>query len=285
MNEMNEIPPLRVAFQGELGAFSAEAAYKFLGTAIELLPCQTFDEIFTKVTAGKADYAVVPIENSLFGAVYQNYDLLLQHQCTIVAETYLRIVHNLIALSNVTLEQIKRVYSHPVALAQCSRFFTQHPHLQPVVHYDTAGSVKQLAEMQANDVAAIASATAAEIYHAKIILTEIEDDKKNFTRFLLIKHGTNNSVTPSPPDADKISIVFTLKNVTGSLYRALAVFALRNIDLTKIESRPIIGHPWEYHFYVDLIGNLQDPNIQNALKNLGEFAVQIKTLGCYRRIE
>ncbi|MGB6976528.1 MAG: prephenate dehydratase [Gammaproteobacteria bacterium] len=282
MNSKKTLTHPRVAFQGELGAFSTEAAYKFLGKEIELLPYRTFDEIFSKVVTSAVEYAIVPIENSLFGAIYQNYDLLLQQPCIIVAETFLRIVHNLIVLPDVSLEQVKRVYSHPVALAQCSRFFIEHPHLQPVVNYDTAGSVKQLVETQTRDAAAIASATAASIYHAKVILTGIEDDKQNFTRFLLIKQATNTDLETD--DADKISLVFALENSTGSLYRALAVFALRNIELTKIESRPLIGHPWEYHFYVDCIGQLSDLNIQNALKNLKEFASYVKVLGCYRRI-
>jgi prephenate dehydratase len=273
---------VRVAFQGELGAFSADAAYKFLGEAIELLPCRTFDEIFAPVVAGTVEYAVVPIENSLFGAIYQTYDLLLQQPCTIVAETYLRIVHNLIVLPHGSLKQVKRVYSHPVALAQCSRFFVEHPSLQPVVNYDTAGSVKQLVEMQMQDAAAIASAAAANIYHAQVILAGIEDDKRNFTRFLLI--APTKESKREIKDADKISVVFALENNTGSLYRALAVFALRNIELTKIESRPLIGHPWEYHFYVDFIGNLKEARVQNALQNLKEFASYVKILGCYRRI-
>ena len=270
-----------VAFQGELGAFSADAAHKFLGDSIELLPCRSFDEIFAQVVEGKADYAVVPIENSLFGGIYQNYDLLLRQPCTIVAETYLPIVHNLIALPYVALSQIKRVYSHPVALAQCARFFAAHPEIQPVVNYDTAGSVKQLVAMQATDAAAIASATAAHIYNAKILLKSIEDDQQNFTRFLLI---AKNNPAIEIKDADKISIAFALANKTGSLYQALGVLALRNIDLTKIESRPLIGQPWHYHFYVDFIGNLQTPTVQSALQTLQELTSYLKILGGYQRV-
>jgi prephenate dehydratase len=271
----------RVAFQGELGAFSADAAQKFLGDAIELIPSRSFDDIFAHVVTGAAEFAVVPIENSLFGGIYQNYDLLLQQPCTIVAETYLPIVHNLIVLPQVSFAQIKRVYSHPVALAQCARFFAEHPQLQPIVNYDTAGSVKQLVEMQATDAAAIASSTAALIYKAKVLMSSIEDDKQNFTRFLLI---AKNNQGAEVENADKISLAFALANKTGSLYQALGVFALRNIDLTKIESRPLIGHPWQYHFYVDFIGNLQTPAVQSALQNLQELTSYIKILGCYRRI-
>lgn len=271
----------RIAFQGEPGAFSNQAAHKLLGDDIELAPCETFEQMFSKVEHGESDYCLAPIENSLFGSVYQNYDLLLKHNLRIVGETSLRIVHNLIAPPEIKLETLRRVYSHPVALGQCQQFFASHPEMQQVVAYDTAGSVKMLMQSREPGAAAIAGATAAEVYGAQILVAGIEDDQQNFTRFFLLAHE-NNASEPSP-DADKTSIVLSLENRTGSLFRAMAALALRDIDLTKIESRPLIGRPWEYSFYLDFIGNTSEPAVQNALAHLAEFATSIKILGCYRR--
>jgi len=271
----------RVAFQGAMGAFSADAARKLLGDKIELAPCETFEQMFARAEEREADYCLAPIENSLFGSVYQNYDLLLKHNLRIQGEVSLRIIHNLISLPETRLEDVRRVYSHPVALGQCLRFLAAHPELQPVAAYDTAGSVKMLVESREAGAAAIASLTAAEVYGARVLVAEIEDDRQNFTRFLLL--AREDEAAPPDPEADKTSIVFALENRTGSLYRAMAVFALRDIDLTKIESRPLIGRPWEYSFYLDFIGNLAEARVRNALAHLAEFATKIKVLGCYRR--
>jgi prephenate dehydratase len=271
----------RVAFQGEMGAFSGEAARKLLGADIGLLPCETFEKMFAAVEDQACDYCLAPIENSLFGSVYQNYDLLLKHNLRIVGETSLRIVHNLIAAPATELENVRRVYSHPVALGQCLNFFAAHAEMRPVAAYDTAGSVKLIMESREDGAAAIASAAAAEAYGARILLPEIEDDRQNFTRFLLLARA--DSPDDPSPKADKTSIVFTLENRAGSLYRAMAVFALRDIDLTKIESRPLIGRPWEYSFYLDFIGHTAEPRVRNALAHLGEFATSVKVLGCYQQ--
>lgn len=271
----------RVAFQGELGAFSSQAARKLLGNGITLAPCETFDQMFASVENGQSDYCLAPMENSLFGSVYQNYDLLLKHNLTIVGEISLRIVHNLIAPPETKLEAVNRVYSHPVALAQCQIFLASHPEMKPVEAYDTAGSVKMLMESREAGAAAIASAAAAEVYGAQILAAGIEDDQQNFTRFLLLARAAEAS--EPPPEADKTSIVFALEHRTGALFRAMAVLALREIDLMKIESRPLIGRPWEYSFYVDFIGNTAEPRVQNALAHLAEFATNVKVLGCYRR--
>ena len=271
----------RVAFQGEPGAFSNQAAHKLLGNDIELAPCETFEQMFSKVELGESDYCLAPIENSLFGSVYQNYDLLLKHNLRIVGETSLRIVHNLIAPPEIKLENVRRVYSHPVALGQCQQFFVSRPEMQQVVAYDTAGSVKMLMQSREPGAAAIAGATAAEVYGAQILVAGIEDDQQNFTRFFLLAHEAN--CAEPPPGADKTSIVLSLENRTGSLFRAMAALALRDIDLTKIQSRPLIGRPWEYSFYLDFIGNTSEPAVQNALAHLAEFATSIKILGCYRR--
>lgn len=270
-----------IAFQGELGAFSSEAAHQLLGTDIKLMPCETFEKMFTAVENRSCDYCLAPIENSLFGSVYQNYDLLLKHNLRIIGETNLRIVHNLIAPPETRLEDVRRAYSHPVALGQCLRFFADHPQIQPVAAYDTAGSVKMVMETREPGSAAIAGSSAAEVYGAQMLLNGIEDDRQNYTRFLLLAREEDCSEPPS--EADKTSIVFALENRTGSLYRAMAVFALREIDLTKIESRPLVGYPWEYSFYLDFIGHTAEPRVRNALAHLGEFVTSIKVLGCYRR--
>jgi prephenate dehydratase len=270
-----------VAFQGEPGAFSGEAAQKLLGDEVRLIPCETFEKMFAAAENDLCDYCLAPIENSLFGSVYQNYDLLLKHNLRIVGEISLRIVHNLIAPAETRFEDVRRVYSHPVALGQCLDFFAAHPEMQPAAAYDTAGSVKLIMESRENGAAAIASAAAAEVYGARILLPGIEDDHRNFTRFLLL--APENRGGAPPPEADKTSIVFTLENRTGSLYRAMAVFALRDIDLTKIESRPLVGRPWEYSFYLDFIGHTAEPRVRNALQHLGEFASSVKVLGCYRQ--
>lgn len=283
MNEIDKtaLPAPRVAFQGELGAFSSEAARRLLGDKITLAPCETFERMFAAVEDGSCDYGLAPIENSLFGSIHQNYDLLLKHNLRIVGETNLRIVHNLIAPPGTKFENVRRVYSHPAALGQCLRFFAAHPALQPVAAYDTAGSVKMVMEKREPEAAAIASAAAATVYGAQVLITGIEDDRQNYTRFLLLARA--HAMSEPPPAADKTSIVFALENRTGSLFRAMAVFALREIDLTKIESRPLIGRPWEYSFYLDLSGHTAEPRVRNALAHLAEFATSIKILGCYQR--
>jgi prephenate dehydratase len=269
----------RVAFQGEAGAFSGEAARGLLGDSMDLIPYATFEEMFAAVENGSCDICIAPIENSLFGSVYQNYDLLLEHNLQITGETKLRIIHNLIASPGTRLDEIRRVYSHPVALGQCRRFFNKHPEMLPIAAYDTAGSVKMIIEQREEGSAAIAGAAAAGIYGADVLISGIEDDRQNYTRFFLLARTGPDA----PADADKTSIVFALANRTGSLFRAMAVFALREIDLTKIESRPLVGHPWEYSFYLDFIGHTAEPRVSNALAHLGEFATNIKILGCYRQ--
>ncbi|MEY4166416.1 MAG: prephenate dehydratase [Blastocatellia bacterium] len=273
--------PLKIAFQGEMGAFSTEAAHHLLGGSIELVPCETFDQIFSVVEEQRADLCLAPIENSLYGSVYQNYDLLLKHNLHIVGETYLRIVHNLIAPPGARLEEIERVYSHPVALGQCRRFFLTHPTIRQVVAADTAGSVKMVMATREQGAAAIAGQRAAEFYGGEVLLAGIEDDQQNFTRFLLLAPARPDDEPPG--DADKTTVVFTLENRTGSLYRAMAVFALRDIDLTRIESRPIPGRPWEYSFYVDFLGHTDEPRVRHALDHLREFATVVRVLGCYQR--
>jgi prephenate dehydratase len=269
-----------VAFQGERGSFSEEAAYKLLGPHIRVRPCETFSAIFEAVATGQTKYCLAPIENTLAGSVYENYDLLLKHDLHIVGEVSLRIVHNLIAFPGTTLRSVRQVYSHPVALAQCSRFFARHPKLAKIPFYDTAGAVKMLAERHVRDGAAIASRTAAAVYHARLLKTHLEDHHENFTRFLLLSRSATVSRR-----ANKVSLVFSTENAPGALYRCLSVFALRDIDLTKMESRPLRGRPWEYFFYLDFIGNVKEERCRNALAHLGEVTNFLRVLGCYKRAE
>jgi prephenate dehydratase len=272
----------RVAFQGERGAFSEDAARQLLGANTETLACRSFDEMFGAVASGEADCAVAPIENSLAGSVHKNYDLLMEHNLTIIGETNVRIAHNLIALPGVSLAEIRRAHSHPVALAQCEKFFRNHPQIEARPAYDTAGSVKTVIENGDRGDAAIAGATAARIYGAQIVAANIEDNAQNFTRFLLLARP-DESIQLAESGERKTSIVFRVANKPGSLFRALAVFSLRDIDMTKIESRPIEGRPWEYSFYLDVAGDQHEPRLERALAHLGEMTESIRVLGSYPR--
>jgi prephenate dehydratase len=277
----------RVSFQGERGAFSEDAARQLLGSNVETLPCRTFEEMFEAAATGAADAAAAPIENSLAGSVHKNYDLLMEHDLTIIGETNVRIVHHLIAPRGLTLKDIRRVHSHPVALAQCEKFLRAHRQIEVVPAYDTAGSVKMIVERDSKEDAAIAGATAAEVYGAEIIVSSIEDNARNYTRFLLLTRPERavslNTLSRSSSDQRKTSIVFRVANQPGALFRSIAAFALRDIDLTKIESRPIEGRPWEYSFYVDLIGDQHEPRVERALANLAELAESVRVLGSYPR--
>ncbi len=265
---------MKVAFQGEAGAYSEQAVFEYLGD-VETRPCESFDAVYLAVHAGECDAALIPIENSLAGSIHQNYDLLLRYQLPIVGEYFLRVRHCLIALPDVKKSEIKKAISHPQALGQCDAYLRKHGIKAEQVH-DTAGSVRMLKESGARDTAAIASRRAAEIHGMMILEEGIEDDPENFTRFLAI---AREAVTPR--DEAKTSIVFTLKNEPGALFKALSVFALRDLDLTKIESRPLQGRPWEYLFYIDFIGSIQDARAAKALDHLGEYAPMLRVLGSY----
>ncbi len=268
-----------VAFQGERGAFSELAAVQLLGPRIELLPCERFEQMFRALADGVSDAAVVPIENTLHGSVHENYDHLLHFDLKIVAETSVRIVHNLIVPPGTKFLELKRVYSHPVALNQCLKFFAAHPRLEKTTYYDTAGSVKMVMAERPAGAAAIASTLAAERYGGEILKGSIEDDRKNFTRFFLLRRPDYPS--PKRSADSKVTLVFTTKNSPGSLFRALAALALRDISLAKIESRPMRGRPWEYLFYLDFYGHVDDANVRHALAHLGELSDLIRVLGCY----
>jgi prephenate dehydratase len=274
---------ITASFQGEPGAFSEMAARQLLGVDVDVLPCQKFSDVFQSLKSGKVQAAVIPIENSLHGSVHENYDHLLHHDLPIVGETNVRIVHNLIAAPGVSFRKVRRVYSHPVALNQCLRFFEQHPGLEKEPFYDTAGSVKMLMEKNLQDSAGIASAAAAERYGATILRKSIEDDRQNFTRFFLLM---KKAELPKPASGRskvqwKTSLVFTTRNIPGALFRSLSAFALRDLNLIKIESRPLRGKPWEYLFYLDFIGHVDDPVSKNAIGHLKELADFLRILGCY----
>src|SRR5581483_8588470 len=279
-------PPKPIAFQGARGAFSEEAARKLVGPDTAVLPCERFEEVFRSLEEGRASGAVVPIENTLAGSVHENYDHLQRFELPIVAETSVRIMHNLIVPTGVKFAEIRRVFSHPVAINQCLDFFSKNPQIERVPFYDTAGSVKMVVEEGLTDAGAIASQVAAEIYNARILRKSIEDDRQNFTRFFLLRRPRNYHLPAKTSSANgqwKTSLVFTIRNVPGSLFRALATFALRDLSLLKIESRPLRGKPWEYLFYLDFIGRVDSAEAVNALNNLRELADYLRVLGCYRQ--
>jgi len=265
---------MRVAIQGELGSFSHEAAGRMLprGTVV---PCARSAEVFDSVERGKVEAAVIPIENSLAGSVAEHFDLLLARNVFIHGEMHLRIRHNLIAPPGVKLGDVKRVFSHPVALDQCRNFFRAHSGVQAVPFYDTAGSVRHVINEKLPDGAGIAAKRAAAEYGGRVLLSGIEDDRQNYTRFLLITKSKKFG-----KGANKSSIAFALKNVPGVLFKALSVFALRDISLSKIESRPMRGRPWEYVFFADILRG-DNEAARNALRHLGEIAEFVKVLGIY----
>jgi prephenate dehydratase len=265
---------MKVAIQGEAGSFSHQAA-RHLVPGCSIVPCARSVEVFDAVEAGKAGVAVIPIENSLSGSVAEHFDLLLSRDVFIQREFRLRIVHNLIAAPGVSLGDLQRALSHPVALEQCRDFFRRNPKIEAVPFYDTAGAVKHVIGNKLQHAAGIAGSQAASVYGGKILRAGIEDDKRNFTRFFLIRR--QRRVLPS---ANKTSVAFALKNVAGALFKSLSVFALRDLSLSKIESRPMRGRPWEYVFYVDFLRG-DDAAARNALRHLQEIAELVKVLGIY----
>ena len=302
---------MKVAIQGELGSFSHEAAQR-MAPRCSVIPCVRSAEVFDRVELGSADAAVIPIENTLAGTVAEHADLLVARAVYIEAEYLLRIVHNVIAAPGVKLDSLRRVLSHPVALDQCRDFFRAHPKIEAVPFYDTAGSVKHVVVNKLMDAAGIAGKQAAREYSGKILAAGIEDDKNNFTRFFLIRRlpgrkggGKKGSAAsakistsrakdaremghpaqafPILRGANKTSIAFKVANTPGALFKSLSVFALRDISLSKIESRPMRGRPWEYVFYVDFLRG-DDEAARNALRHLGEVAEFVKVLGVYRAV-
>jgi len=269
-------PGPRIAFQGERGAFSEEAIVKLLGEGVRLVPQPTFEALFSAIGGGAADLALAPLENSLAGSVHQSYDLLLESSLHIIAEVTIPIVHNLIGCPGANLETIRIVQSHPVALAQCLGFFVQHPEIQRIASYDTAGSVREVMEKGDPSVAAIAGRRAAGIYGGTILLEHLEDHRENYTRFVLLSPEAKVA-----EGANKLSMVVKVKHEPGALYAALGALANRGINLLKIESRPIKGSPWQYNFYLDIEGASTDTTVAGALEDLKRLAGELRILGCY----
>jgi prephenate dehydratase len=272
---------IKIAIQGEFGSFSHEAATKFAASAQEearIVPFSLSAEVFSALARNEVDAAVIPIENSLAGSVSEHFDLMLTHDVAVVHETLLRIRHNLIAISGAQINQIDRVFSHPVALAQCRRFLGEHPKMESFAFYDTAGSVKQLVELRDRHAAAIASEEAASYYGAQILAAGIEDNPENFTRFFYLRRAAE--VQPDPA-ANKLSVAFSVENRVGTLVAALSELAKEGTNLTKIESRPVHGRPWEYVFYVDC--QLHTPQDgARALQALSAHCSMVKELGRYQ---
>ena len=242
----------------------------------QLVPLRSFEEVFEAVNGGPAGYGVLPIENSIGGSIHRNYDLLLSHELPIVGEVELPVVHHLLALPGVALSQLRRVYSHPQGLAQCERFLRTLSGVEIIATYDTAGSAKLVADERLTDAAAIASARAGEVFGLVPLASGIQDYDDNITRFIVIGRRPFDK-TP----ADKTTIAFTVPNVPGALFKALSVFALRDVDLSKLESRPIPGRPWEYLFYADLGVARDELRCTRALSHLAEFAPMLRVLGSY----
>jgi prephenate dehydratase len=266
----------KVSYQGEPGAFSEQAAKAYFGKGCTAVARETFHEIFEDVYAGRSGYAMVPIENSLHGSVHQNYDLLWNYRLFIVGEVKLRIKMNLLALPGIKLKDLRAVYSHPQALGQCEKFLRGLKGVAVNPFYDTAGAAKMIAAECRADAAAIASSQAASDYGLAILRAGIENDHRNFTRFLVVARKQAR-----PRKDPKTSLIFATKNIPGALFKCLSVFALRNINLLKIESRPIVGAPWEYLFYVDIEGDARTKECVNALNHLQELTSTFKLLGSY----
>ncbi len=268
----------KVAYQGEPGAFSEAAVFAHFSTVTEAVPCLSFDDVFRAVSDQTVEFGLVPIENSLAGSIHRNYDLLLHHNLSVVGEHYLPVHHCLIAHPGVNRQEIHKIISHPQALAQCERYLRSFPGVKVEPVYDTAGSVKIVKDQGDRSIAAIASQRAADIYGMAIVDQNIEDMPNNLTRFLAIA-----SQPVYPEKNAKTTLAFSAANQPGSLFKALSVFALRDIDLTKIESRPQPGKTWEYLFYIDFIGSTIEPPVSRALGHLGEYATMLRVFGSYPR--
>ncbi|MDH5605516.1 MAG: prephenate dehydratase [Anaerolineae bacterium] len=272
---------IKAAFQGEPGAYSEAAAFEYFGNQIEVLPCEQFENVFSQISQGKATHGMLPIENSLAGSIHRNYDLMLRHDLSIVGEHNFRVSHCLMALPGVKIEEIKRVHSHPQALAQCEKSLAELG-VKRVAETDTAGSARLIKEAKDTKAGALASSRAAQVYGLSILKEHMEDNPSNFTRFLALTAAPPEE-SPAPGKEYKTSIVFSLVNKPGVLFKAISVFALRDIDLTKIESRPHPEKTWDYLFYIDFAGHAAEENCARALSHLGEIAPFLRVLGSYPR--
>jgi prephenate dehydratase len=266
---------MKIGFQGAVGAYSETAAQR-AWPGSETVALDRFEDVFEAVMSGRTSHGILPVENSIGGSIHRNYDLLLEHDLPIVAETELPVVHNLLALPGTSLQAVRRVFSHPQALAQCEMFLHTLPGIEIVATYDTAGRARMIREGNLADTAAIASLRAAEVFGLGVLQAGIQDYEDNITRFLLIARDGKPLAQP-----DKTTLAFALHNGPGALFKALSVFALRDIDMTKLESRPARGRPWEYVFYADLSAGREELRCGRAIVHLAEFARWVKTLGSY----
>ena len=264
-----------VSFQGVPGAYSEEAIRQYFGQEVEPVPCRTFTDLFVTVEEASADYGMLPIENAVAGSVVQSYELLMEHDLRVRAEVILRVRHNLMALPGTQMTDLKRVKSHPQALAQCERYLARHG-LEPIPHFDTAGSARDLTEDGEPETGVIASALAAELYGLDVLDEGVEDLPFNYTRFFVL--GLDD---PPRAQRSKTSLIFTTRHHPGALYDSLGEFAKRGMNLTKIESRPRRNRPWQYLFYLDFEGHWQDPASEAALMSLLRRSSFVKLLGSY----
>jgi chorismate mutase/prephenate dehydratase len=267
----------RVAFQGEKGAYSEEAIYKHYGTMVETVPRPYIKDVFNSVQAGEVDYGLIAVENSIEGTIVRSFDLLNERTLRASGEEIHRIQHCLIGHPDSELEDIKKAYSHPQAIGQSREYLESH-NIEAMNFYDTAGSVKWIKENNIMDAAGIASAQAAETYGMKILVRGIETNEENYTRFLEIGYDE-----PEPTGRDKTTLAFIVAHRPGTLVASLKEFSERGINLEKIESRPRIGNPWEYIFFVDLEGHIKDNSISSALEGLKYHTLYLKILGSYPR--
>jgi prephenate dehydratase len=272
------------AYQGSRGAFSEDAALNLLTAQAKLLPRETLEDVFNAVTRSEARFGVIPIENTLAGTIHRSYDLLFDHELKIVGETIRRIQHALIAIPGVPLIDIRKALSHPVALAQCEQFFRRHPEIQQISVYDTAGAVENIMKQGLKDAAAVASRRAAEIYGGAILADSIQDHAENYTRFLLIT-PTSAPEPKSVSSEYRTTLVFSVANAPGALYKSLRSFAERGVDLSKIESRPLRGSPFEYLFYLDILGKADSKLVFEAIGELRSQAKSVRVLGSYPRFK
>jgi prephenate dehydratase len=270
----------RIAFQGEPGAFSQIAARKLLGDAVATVACPTFESLFSAIDEGRADLILAPLENTLAGPVLRCYDLLYQSSLRMTGEVVLRISHCVIGCPGSSIEGLRRIQSHPVALAQCEEFFAAHPAITKAVAEDTAGSVRQVMERLDPSVAAIASEFAARQYGAEILASDVEDDPKNFTRFALLQPASA-ALARTTDEADATTLVLTVANQPGALFRSLEPFAANNVDLMSLVSRPLVGAPWHYRFFFEVAAAATDPRMTKALAQLEPRTVELRVLGSY----
>jgi prephenate dehydratase len=273
-------PKLRVAIQGVLGAFHDIAARHFFGAdRVEIVPAHTFRQLIEQVESGVADTGLMAIENTIYGSIISNYRLLTASKLRAVGEVYLRIRQNLMALPGQRIEDLKEVHSHPIAIAQCDEFFAQHPHIRLVEMEDTALSAQRIAQQRLKGVGAIASSLAASMYGLDLLAESIETNKQNFTRFLVLER---QEVAESIVAADKVSLFFSLSHEIGSLHKVLAALAAHGANLTKIQSAPIEGRPWEYFFFVDFV-NEEGADWQAAVEAIRPYTHSLEVLGAYRQ--